>query len=182
MSGEPPMGPLRFRRSLLPIAAFALVCAAPARAAEPTTILVRFERPALAAATITALGDNVSARTANDVSVVRLAPGESVAARVAEYNARPDVVYAEPNVRMHALDLAAPDDPSFATLQWGLAKISALAAWSVYPGSYTAAAGAPLAVVDTGVQADHEDLTGRVRADLGTPCTLDLPCHAAPAA
>ena len=167
------------------IAVFALACAMPVSALASPTILVRFARPSRGAANVAAAGDTAAGETANHVSVVRLSPGESVAARIAAYEARPDVVYAEPNYVMHALDLAAPDDPAYAGgpyPQWGLTRISALAAWSIYPGSYVATGGAPVAVVDTGVQADHEDLAGRVRTDLGATCTLDQPCLASPAA
>ena len=169
----------------LVIAVVALACAPPASAGASSTILVKFAQPsaAAAAAKIAAAGDRAAGQTANRVAIVGLAPGESVSARVAAYNARPDVVYAEPNYRLHALDVAAPTDPAYASIpQWGLPKISALAAWSIYPGSYVATGGPLIAVVDTGVQADHADLTGRVRTDLGATCALDQPCFADSAA
>ena len=52
--------------------------------------------------------------------------------------------------------LAAPNDP-FYPVQWGLARIGAARAWDVTKGS-----GIVVAVVDTGVDADHPDLKGRV--------------------
>jgi subtilisin family serine protease len=166
----------------LAIALFALACVAPAPAAAGT-ILVKFAQPSRATAKVAAAGDTAAGETANHVSVVELSPGESVSAGVATYNARPDVAYAEPNYRMHALDLAPPDDPAYDSIdQWGLFKISALVAWSIYPGTYSSTGGVPIAVVDTGVQADHEDLAGRVRTDLGATCELDEPCFADAAA
>src|SRR5690242_16916967 len=162
----------------LALALFVLACAVPAPAAAGT-ILVKFAQPSRAALKVAAAGDRAAGETANRVSVVRLSPGESVSAGVAAYNSRPDVVYAEPNYRMHALDLAPPDDPAYELDgQWGLTTISALAAWSIYPGAYSSSGGVPIAVVDTGVQADHEDLAGRVRTDLGATCALDDPCFA----
>lgn len=52
--------------------------------------------------------------------------------------------------------LAAPDDP-FYPVQWGLSQIEAARAWGVSEG-----AGVVIAVVDTGVDATHPDLKGRV--------------------
>ncbi|MHB8997199.1 MAG: S8 family serine peptidase [Armatimonadota bacterium] len=86
----------------------------------------------------------------------------------------PGVRYAEPNFYRRLL-LNAPNDPAYNNIdsliapfdpdmdpsdytwfQWGLHKIEALAAWSVYPNTYytsaTRPAGAPkIAVVDTGI-------------------------------
>ena len=167
-------------RSLSLAALALLTTAGPARAVD-STILVKFSHPSRAAAKVAAEGDTAVARTATQASVVRIGAGDSVAARLAVYNARPDVVYAEPNGPVHALGLADPNDTSFAA-QWGFAAANAVGGWSVYPGSYSATGGAMLAVVDTGVQADHEDLVGRVRTDLGASCLHSLPCATGPAA
>jgi subtilisin family serine protease len=51
---------------------------------------------------------------------------------------------------------AAPSDPLY-ELQWGLRKIGASAAWTVTKGR-----GAVVAVVDTGADYTHPDLTGRL--------------------
>ena len=67
----------------------------------------------------------------------------------------PAVIYAEPNYRYHAT--AVPDDPRYARL-WGLARISAPAAWKVTTGS----AAVKVAVVDTGISPDHLDLGANV--------------------
>src|SRR5438105_7003718 len=95
---------------------FALVFAPSAAAATPT-ILVKFKQPAGEAARIEALGDDAVGQTATRVSIVRLSPGESAAARIAAYGRRADVVYAEPNARVHALGLDPPNDPDFSS-QW----------------------------------------------------------------
>jgi serine protease len=166
------------RRQLAP-AIVALVLAPSAAAATPT-ILVKFKQPAVAATRIEALGDDAVGQTANHVSIVRLARGESAAARIAAYAKRADVLYAEPNAQVHALGLTAPDDPSFSS-QWAFDATGALAGWGLYPGAYGATGGAPLAVVDTGVSAAHPDLTGRVRTDLGASCLNLTPCVSGPA-
>jgi serine protease len=169
-----------FRRPRLTVAIFALVFAPSASAAAPATILVKFKQPAGAAARIQALGDDAVGQTVNRVSIIRLAAGESAAARIAAYEKRPDVVYAEANAQVRALGLASPDDPSFSS-QWAFDLTGALDGWTLYPGAYGATSGAPLAVVDTGVAASHPDLTGRVRTDLGATCLNLTPCVPGPA-
>ncbi len=133
--------------------------AAPAPTHEPGTILVKFVDEASARAVVAAHGDRDVSTTANGVHVVHVAGG-SVDESVAAYSRAPGVVYAEPNYIAHAT-LAVPNDPSFGS-QWALSKIGATGAWSAYPGSYVSSGGAKLAIVDTGVQSNHPDLTGRV--------------------
>src|SRR5207302_8926076 len=167
------------RRTRLAVAILALVFAPSAAAATPT-ILVKFRQPSAADTRIKALGDDAAGQTANRVSIVRLASGESVAARIAAYSKRADVLYAEPNGQVHALALDPPNDPYFSS-QWAFDVTGALGGWALYPGAFGGTDGAPLAVVDTGVSAAHPDLTGRVRTDLGATCLYPSPCTAGPA-
>ncbi len=51
----------------------------------------------------------------------------------------------------------APNDPSFKT-QWHLAAIRAASAWDISVGT----PGAPIAIIDSGVDANHPDLAGRI--------------------
>jgi subtilisin family serine protease len=147
-------------------------------AQDTATILVKFTATSQAAAAIAAQGDRHVGDTQTHVAVVQIDARRTVGEKVAEYNARRDVVYAEPNYIAHAL-LAAPNDPSYAS-QWAFGKIQALSGWSIYPGSYTPSGGATLAVVDTGVQANHPDLGSRVRTTSGATC-LTGTCVAGPA-
>lgn len=67
-----------------------------------------------------------------------------------------------PNIEFAELDYIAtanltPNDPLYAANQWHLPSISAPTAWDTTTGS----SGAILAIVDTGVQANHPDLAGR---------------------
>jgi len=60
---------------------------------------------------------------------------------------------------------AAPSvgqDPAFAQ-QWGLAKIGATTAWT-----HSLGAGTPVAIIDTGVDVNHEDLKSQIR--VGVTC------------
>jgi subtilisin family serine protease len=90
--------------------------------------------------------------------VVAAAPGEQAEA-LAALNADPDVAYAEPDQTVHALRT-----DYFWSVQWALfntafpgADISATSAWHLSEGS-----GVTVGVVDTGVDAQHEDLAGQL--------------------
>jgi subtilisin family serine protease len=104
------------------------------------------------------------------VERVSLREGILVEEAVRAYESDPDVEYAEPNyiVRKTAL----PDDPRFGE-QWGLrntgqsvngaagtsgADIKAPEAWDINKGSYSVI----VAVIDTGVDLQHPDLSGNL--------------------
>lgn len=91
---------------------------------------------------------------------------KNVAALIRDLSARADVVYVEPNYILHATDTisAIPNDPRFGEL-WGLqnstipgADISAVPAWDISTGSRSSVA----AVVDTGIDYNHEDLANNI--------------------
>ena len=75
----------------------------------------------------------------------------------AQFKSMPDVEYAEPNYIAHAVE--TPNDPYFSQ-QWGLTTINAPQAWDISHGS----SGVTVAIVDTGIDGTHPDLTGRVLA------------------
>ncbi len=79
----------------------------------------------------------------------------SVQHAVTSFRSNPAVAYAEPNYLYHAD--AVPNDPRYPQL-WGLAKISAPAAWNINTGSTAVTVG----IVDTGISADHLDLSANV--------------------
>jgi thermitase len=135
---------------------------------DPSTILVKFADPARADETIAAHGDRHVGGTPTGVDVVKIASGASVEAKVAAYGAEAGVVYAEPNYIAQA-SLALPNDPSYST-DWGMDKIGVVTGWSDYPGSYVSTGGVPIAIVDTGVQSTHPDLSGRVLTASGANC------------
>lgn len=71
------------------------------------------------------------------------------------------VEFAEPNYIYRAT--ATPDDPRFGGEQYGLDRIDAPEGWDALGlGTFPAAGGAPIGVIDTGALTAHEDLAGRV--------------------
>jgi subtilisin family serine protease len=92
---------------------------------------------------------------------VRLRKGMTVEDAVKLYNAEPDVEYAQPN---HIASIQSqPNDPFFGQL-WGMAKIEAPTAWNTTTGDSNVI----LAVIDTGVDYNHPDLTANLWNDQGS--------------
>ncbi|UCD86851.1 MAG: S8 family serine peptidase [Desulfobacterales bacterium] len=102
--------------------------------------------------------------TKTGVHLVKLKAGLTTTKAVDLYKANPDVAYAEPNYKRRPLDLF-PNDLDFSEL-WGLhntgqmggtpdADIDAPEAWQVTTGSN----GVIVALIDSGVDYDHEDLS-----------------------
>lgn len=97
---------------------------------------------------------------------VRISHNRTVAEAVTEYGRDDDVEYAEPDYVVRAL--VVPDDPSFSSL-WGLSAIAAPAAWDTTTGSNEVV----VAVVDTGIDYNHQDIRANMWVNLaelnGTP-------------
>ena len=74
----------------------------------------------------------------------------------------PRVAYAELDYAVRATDAITPNDPDW-PLQWGPAKIEAPAAWSIVTGTPDVV----IAVLDTGVYLDHEDLASKLWTNPG---------------
>jgi subtilisin family serine protease len=92
---------------------------------------------------------------------LKLPRGIAVEDALALYAGAPGVEAAQPNYVYRVSD-ATPDDPRFAEL-YGMAKISAPAAW----GSSTGSRSVVVAVIDTGVRYTHEDLQPNVWTNPG---------------
>jgi thermitase len=149
------------------VGALAIVPAPAASAAERPydahSVIVRYAASATTSAKSRAAhAAGVTARVARvagaGAHVVRVkGDPRAVAARLNRSRA---VLYAEPNYKLRAM--ATPNDPRFGEL-YGLARLQATTGWdlaglTVFP----AAGGVEVGIVDTGIDANHEDLVGKV--------------------
>lgn len=91
---------------------------------------------------------------------VKLPKGLSLKEALAQYGNMPEVEAVQPNYYYRLL--AAPNDPQFSSM-YGLQKISAPEAWDLTTGS----AGTVVAVIDTGVKYNHEDLAANMWTNPG---------------
>ena len=89
-----------------------------------------------------------------------LEPGADMAATIRQLEANPTVLFAEPDYLAHLITV--PDDPLY-NEQWGLAKINAPAAWDVTTGNSNVI----IAVIDSGLDTTHPDLTGQLWTNPG---------------
>ncbi|MBJ7259877.1 MAG: S8 family serine peptidase [Chthoniobacterales bacterium] len=83
-------------------------------------------------------------------------PAQAEARVIAALSNNPNFEFAEPDYT--AQIILTPNDPYYASYQWHLPKVGAPAAWDTTTGS----AAVTIAVVDSGVEATHPDLAGRV--------------------
>ncbi|HDL19865.1 MAG TPA: PKD domain-containing protein [Nitrospirae bacterium] len=112
----------------------------------------------------------------SNIYVLRVEEGVDILLAVKEYTGDQNVEYAEPNYKVQAL--ITPDDPLFSNL-WGLhntgqsggtadADIDAPEAWDIETGSSAVV----VAVIDTGVDYNHEDLAANMWTNTGeADCT-----------
>ena len=148
----------------------------------PDQVLVRFRTGTAKAsqdAVHSALGATVlrSFHTVAGLQVVKLPPGMSVAEALRRYRTDPNVLYAEPDYILHAIE-TIPNDPSFTNL-WAMqntgqsggtvdADIDATDAWTLSTGSNSVYVG----VIDTGVDYNHSDLSGNMYSS-ATDCNTN---------
>jgi subtilisin family serine protease len=122
-------------------------------------LLVKFKRGASSEHALRAneqTGARVLEKFADsDWQRVRLPAGLSIEKAIEKYKNLAEVEAVQPNYYYHLL--AAPNDPQFSTM-YGLQKISAPAAWNLTTGS----AETVVAVIDTGVKYNHEDLAANM--------------------
>jgi thermitase len=165
--------------------AVVLLLLVPAAAAQAATdsVIVKYKAGA-SATSRSAVADRaavvrrVGTIAANGAQVVQVTGDAATAA--ATLNRSGAVEYAEPNVELHAL--AIPNDAQFSQL-YGLnntgqtggladADIDAPEGWDAGGlGSFPATGGVKVGIVDTGIDANHEDLSGKL-VDCGRASTL----------
>ena len=85
-------------------------------------------------------------------------PAQAEQRVIAALSRNPNFEFAEPDYIANII--LTPNDPYYAAYQWHLPKVGAPTAWDTATGS----ASVTVAVVDSGVQATHPDLAGRVLA------------------
>ena len=149
---------------------------APASAVANGEILVRFQA-GVSAATQSRVLSAAGCASMGEFSLVqgltraRVGAGRSTSAVLARLNASRAVAYAEPNYVVTAA-ATIPNDPRFAEL-WGLdntgqtggtpdADIDAPEAWDIQTGTDVV-----VAVIDTGLDYNHEDIVGNVWSNPG---------------
>src|SRR3954454_5618520 len=155
MTGE---GGAMHTKPLLLAAAAALLAAAPAQAA---TVVVKLGAHSSHRRLVQAgMGPTVTTIAGTGARLVRVSGDPAiVAARLAHARG---VRWAEPNFTVHAL--GATDDAQWRSL-YGVQRIGAPAFWDANGlGAFPPAGGVPVGIVDTGIDASHEDLAGKVRA------------------
>lgn len=89
-----------------------------------------------------------------NTDVVKIPAGVSVQEMIAHYQNLPQVEYAEPNFLATAF--LTPNDPLYQD-QWNLQKVVVEDAYDVATGEF-----GPIAIIDTGVDTTHADLSGLV--------------------
>jgi thermitase len=155
--------------SLTPYAQKNIANTAQARSVS-NELLVAY-KPGVASATVQRLTQEVGLQAVKSikplrVQVVRTKGNAQDALR--KLQNRPEVAWVEPNSReilppLRTVRSEGPTPPRgegdpLMDQQWGLAKVQAQAAWAVTPGKKETV----LAIIDTGIDYDHPDLSGRV--------------------
>jgi subtilisin family serine protease len=91
------------------------------------------------------------------VHIVELPAGADEQTFVEAFQSRQEVEFAELDRIVPPADVI-PNDPWYANWEWHLRKISAPSAWGVSTGSSSVI----IAIIDTGVDANHEDLAPKI--------------------
>ncbi len=101
------------------------------------------------------------------IQVVKVPPGKALG-KVRDYGREAAVEFCEPDFVAYALEV--PNDPYFGE-QWGMTKVEGPEAWDVTTGE----SAVRIAILDTGVDQDHEDLMAKIvsNKNFSTSNTVD---------
>ena len=116
---------------------------------------------------ISRTGRRVRLANLGNIFVLKVTDTTDVKALIKSIKNLPEVIYAEPNFHDYRAD-GFPNDPHYQSgEQWALnnsndADIDAPEAWQITTGSNVM-----IGIIDDGVDASHEDLTGKVNGDAG---------------
>lgn len=135
-------------------------------------ILVKF-KPEVEKETINKINEKFKVKIKKKLRIRNIYRLEVPPAKINEmlkkYKENPNVEYAEPNYIRKAF--LPPNDPSCNdTDQWGIFKIQADQAWDTETGKESVV----IAILDTGVDYDHEDLEGNMWDDGSGNCGYDF--------
>jgi thermitase len=166
LRGRPATRPRPRHRAALPAILTAMCCAplgAPLPAAADGTIVVRTSK-GVSRARLAAAGVSSTIRVVAGTGARLARVNGDPAAVAARLDRARGVLWAEPNFRVRALAGAIPNDPLWEEL-YGVRRIGAPAFWSTHAlGAFPTTGGVPVGIIDTGIDAGHEDLAGRVGA------------------
>jgi subtilisin family serine protease len=134
--------------------------ASPLPSGPTELILVQFKSTATQSdinTTLNAAGGQVARDLSQIHTRVIRVPSAARAAILAAYARHPSVAHADPTIKLSQASI--PNDPGYGQ-QWALPKIG----WDQVYGSVSISGTATIAVLDTGVDASHPDLSGRMAA------------------
>jgi thermitase len=134
--------------------------ALPAQARAGTVIVRLSAHPSHRKLAQAGMGPTIAPIAGTGARLVRVSGDPAaVAARLSHTRG---VRWAEPNLTVRAL--GAPNDAQWRAL-YGVQRVGAPAFWDAHGlGSFPRSGGVPVGIVDTGIDAGHEDLAGKVSA------------------
>ena len=130
----------------------------PCKAGEVLVVYSENQLQSSMAFSLNAAGSGVEKNIGRSIALAKVPEGKTLQGFINELMDMPGVSYAQPNY-VYALDTTEVND-TYIDDQWHLEKIEAFEAWDITMGSEDI----KVAVLDSGIDQDHEDLIGQVVA------------------